>query len=305
MAIPQCRCCGASLAEASRFAGRDRLHGLGGEVEVAVCSSCGSGLTLPELPPERLGELYPQEYAPYDLPTRGFARIASGLIRRLQAAHALRTAPIGAVRGREPGRAVDVGCGRGDLAATLIHAGWQVTGVEPSPEACAVAARRGVDARCGTLPDAELETNGYDVVTFMHSLEHVESPVDHLGTVRDALRPGGLVLITVPNFGGWQARRFRGRWYHLDLPRHRVHFTRLGLMHALRRAGLEPRELTTSSSAVGLPASVQYAIAGRCLFPSGTALRVAVAAATAAYPFVALADRIAAEGDLLHAVATA
>ena len=43
-----------------------------------------------------------------------------------------------------------------------------------------------------------------------------------------ALRPGGLVLITVPNFAWWQRRRFGNRWYHLDLPRHRVHLTPKG-----------------------------------------------------------------------------
>jgi SAM-dependent methyltransferase len=272
---------------------------------VAICPSCGAGLTLPELPPERLGELYPSEYAPYDLPTAGLARVASTTIRRRQGRHALRTAPINALRGRSPGRAVDVGCGRGDLGATLAGEGWQMTGIEPSPDACAVAAGRGIDARRGTLADVELEAASYDAATFMHSLEHVESPVDHLAMVREALRPGGLVLITVPNFGGWQSRLFRGRWYHLDLPRHRVHFTRAGLAHALRRAGLEPETLTTSSSAVGLAASIQYAVAGRCLFPSGNALRLAVAASTLAYPVVIGGDRLAGEGDLLHAVAMA
>jgi SAM-dependent methyltransferase len=270
---------------------------------VAVCPRCGAGLTLPVVPAERLGELYPSEYAPYDLPAGGPAQVASTVIRRRQARRALRTAPINALRERSPGRAVDVGCGRGDLASTLASEGWHVTGIEPSREACAVAARRGIDARCGTLTDVELEPANYDAATFMHSLEHVDSPVDHLGAVREALRPGGVVLITVPNFGGWQSRVFRGRWYHLDLPRHRVHFTRLGLAYALRRAGLKPEQLTASSSAVGLAASMQYAVVGRCLFPSGNRLRLAVAASTLAYPLVAIGDHLAGEGDLLHAVA--
>src|SRR5215212_10057720 len=136
MPIPDCRCCGASLADAKRLRGRDRLHGLGGEAEVAVCGRCGSGLTLPEVPPERLGALYPDEYAPYELPSSGFAAMASRAIRRTQAAHALRTAPIRALRSRAPGRVVDVGCGRGDLGVTLLGIGWKVTGIEPSRAAC-------------------------------------------------------------------------------------------------------------------------------------------------------------------------
>jgi SAM-dependent methyltransferase len=201
-----------------------------------------------------------------------------------------------------PGWALDVGCGRGDLGAALIGAGWRVTGVEPSATACAVAGARGIDARRGTLAEVELEPAAYDAASFRHSLEHVTDPVADLRRVHDALRPGGLVLVTVPHFGGWQARRFRSRWYHLDLPRHRIHFTAAGLARALERAGLQPMRLSTATSTIGLPASVQYALVGRCLFPTGLPLRAASAAAAAAWPVALVADRLGG-GDLLHAVA--
>ena len=79
----------------------------------------------------------------------------------------------------------------------------------------------------------------YDAAVFRHSLEHVTDPVGALRRVRKALRPGGLVLISVPNFGCWQRRRFGSRWHHLDLPRHRVHFTHAGLERALEKAGFD------------------------------------------------------------------
>jgi dihydrofolate synthase/folylpolyglutamate synthase len=50
---------------------------------------------------------------------------------------------------------------------------------------------------------------------------------------RALVRPGGLVLVSVPNFGSWQRRRFGSRWYHLDLPRHRTHFSPAGLKATL------------------------------------------------------------------------
>jgi SAM-dependent methyltransferase len=178
-----------------------------------------------------------------------------------------------------------------------------MTGVEPSADASRAAAARGVDARVGTLADVALEQSGYDFALFNHSLEHVEDPVADLGRAAAALKPGGVLLVTVPNFGGWQARSFRSRWFHLDLPRHRVHFTREGLARALERAGLEGVELRTSSSSVGLAGSLQYRVAGRCLFPAGMGLRVAVAASVALVPVIWLLDRVLGEGDLLHAVA--
>ena len=189
-----------------------------------------------------------------------------------------------------PGRLLDVGCGRGDLGAYLIARGWTVTGIEPSANAAEAARARGLDARRGTLDDVELEAGAYDAAVFRHSLEHLTDPVEALRRVREALRPGGLVLISVPNFGCWQRRRFGSRWYHLDLPRHRVHFTQTGLGRALEQAGFEPATITISTSSVGLPASIQYALAGRCLFPGGLSLRIAVGLCALGWPVSRLAD---------------
>lgn len=285
------------------LAGADRLHGVPGRFDVAECGSCGAGVTLPRVPAEALGSFYPTAYAPYDAASGRLVGLISAAIQRWQGWRALRTAPLDEARRIGPARAVDVGCGRGDLGAHLVGRGWRVTGVEPSAAACAVASARGVDARQGTLEQVALEAGAYDVAVFQHSLEHVVDPVDDLRRVRTALRDGGLVLVSVPHFGSWQRRRFRDRWYHLDLPRHRVHFTRAALADALGAAGLRPVHLSTSTSAVGLPATVQYALFGRCLFPDGLRLRVASGLCALALPISRLADRLGRDGDVLHAVA--
>jgi len=62
-------------------------------------------------------------------------------------------------------------------------------------------------------------------------------------------------------------------------------------------------QTSTSTTPVGLPASIQYALAGRCLFPQGLSLRAAVAACALLMPLTWLANRLAGEGDVLHAVA--
>jgi SAM-dependent methyltransferase len=251
----------------------------------------------------QLGAFYPDEYGPYDERMTGLQRLASRAIRAFQGWNALHTQPLQELHGRAPGRGLDVGCGRGDLAALLVARGWRMTGVEPSPSACSAASARGIEALCGTLSTVALEPGAYDAVVFRHSLEHTTDPMRALEAAAGALSSGGLVLITVPNFAGWQARRFRGRWYHLDLPRHRVHFTPAALERALTGAGLRLRELSTSSSAVGLPASIQYRAFGRCLFPGGLGLRIASGLCALTLPATAALDRLAGAGDLLHVVA--
>ena len=299
---PHCPICTARLPEPTIEA-PDRLHGTGGTYHVARCDVCGAGVTLPRVGDEQLAAFYPDEYGPYSERMSAVERFASRFIRAFQGWSALRAAPLSALRGRSAGRGLDVGCGRGDLAATLIGHGWTMSGVEPSPSACAAAAARGVDARCGTLTTVALEADSYDAVVFRHSLEHTNDSVNALRVVRATLRSGGLVLITVPNFGCRQARRFRGFWFHLDLPRHRCHFTAAALERALRAAELEVVSISTSSSTAGLPGSLQYRIFGRCLFPGGLGLRVASGLCALALPLAWLVDAAGGGGDQLHAVA--
>lgn len=270
---------------------------------MVVCDGCASAITTPVVGADALGAYYPAAYGPYQDPSGTVTKLISSGIRSWLAWRAFRAFPLSAIARMAPGRGIDIGCGRGDLAAGLIARGWRMAGVEPSAEAAAAAAGRGVDVRTGTLADVELEPGRYDAAVFQHSLEHTPEPLADLQRVLAALRPGGVVAITVPNFGNWQPRRLRSRWYHLDVPRHRTHFTARGLGELLRRAGFQPPELRTATSAVGLPATVQYAVAGRCLFPDGLGLRVASGLCVLALPLAVVADRFGGGGDLLHAVA--
>lgn len=277
------------------------MHGTPGEFHVATCPRCGAGVTLPHVGEDQLAGFYPDTYGPYDERMGSLARSASRVIRAFQGWNALRTAPLAALGGRSAGYGLDVGCGRGDLAALLARHGWAMTGIEPSPAACEVAGARGIDVRCGTLQSVALEPEHYNAAVFRHSLEHTGDPLQGLRAVAEALAPGGVVLISVPNFASWQARRFAGRWFHLDVPRHRVHFTPVALRCALEIAGLEVLSISTSSSAMGLPASVQYALCGRCLFPDGLALRIATGLCALTLPLTVTLDRLAGPGDTLHA----
>jgi SAM-dependent methyltransferase len=298
----RCPVCGGELG-APLLRSPDRLHGVVGTFAVARCPDCGLGVTLPVgLEPPQLAAFYPVSYGAYGLPS-GLAGLISRAIRELQRREALRTAPLKRLAQMPGGRLLDVGCGRGDLGAWLIGRGWSAVGVEPSAQACAVARSRGVDARSGTLAQVRLRPGAFDAVVFRQSLEHVSDPLADLRRARAALREGGALIVSVPNFGCWQRRRFGGRWFHLDLPRHRFHFDARALRSALERAGFEEIETLTSSSTVGLAASLQYALAGRCLFSSGLAFRLAAAACVLTLPAALALDRAGAGGDVLHAVA--
>jgi len=77
----------------------------------------------------------------------------------------------------------------------------------------------------------------FDCITLWHSLEHVRDPSAILRDCKKILKPGGVLLIAVPDAGGLEARTFGARWFHLDVPRHLFHFTRKSLASVLRAAG--------------------------------------------------------------------
>lgn len=98
------------------------------------------------------------------------------------------------------GRALDVGCGTGALAARLASAGYEVAGVDPSGGMLEVLRRRapGVDAVQGSGTALPFPDDGFDLVYCVAVLHHV---ADH-GAVRATLaemvrvaRPGGRVLV--------------------------------------------------------------------------------------------------------------
>jgi SAM-dependent methyltransferase len=297
-----CPICSTTLPPAS-IASPDRGQATPGRFEVAICTTCQAGVTLPVASPAELLTFYPSGYGPHTQLDRPIIALISKMIRWSQGVLARRRPPLSALRGRAIGRGLDVGAGRGDISAMLTAHGWRMTAVEPSPAAVSTMLDRGIDARQGVLGTVALESGGYDMALFQHSLEHTLDPVEDLRRVHAALKPGALVLVTVPNFGSWQRRWFGGAWYHLDLPRHRVHFAGPTLERALGEAGFTAVELRRSSSAVGLPASVQYRVFGRCLFPDGLRLRVAAGLCVLSRPVTAVLDRLLGEGDTLHAVA--
>jgi SAM-dependent methyltransferase len=298
----RCPACAQPLDTALTLHGRDRLHGTPGAFDVHVCRDCGSGLTSPVVGEDRLGAFYPSDYNAYALPSQPVLHAAATGLFRWRYWRALRREPLAALLRRPPGTLLDVGGGRGDLGVTLSPRGWRVTLMDPSEAACAEARERGVAAVPGTLTQRPEAIGGpYDAIVFQHSLEHVVDPAVDLSVARGLLAPGGLVIVTLPNFGSWQRRRFGAAWFHLDLPRHRTHLTRRGLEALLTRTGFEDVALSTSTSADGLPMSLQYRLRGGRARGAG---RYAVTAlGLLGAPVTASLDALAGDGDVLHAAA--
>ena len=143
-------------------------------------------------------------------------------------------------------RVLDVGCGFATTSAYLQKLGNEVTGLESSDEACAVAAKRLAKVIQGDLVQADLGDAKFDVIIFADVLEHVPWPVGVLRRYMQWLAPGGSVIVSLPNVGLWSVRfaHLFGKWNYEEtgvLDRtHLRFFTRRTAKWLLSQASLEP-----------------------------------------------------------------
>jgi SAM-dependent methyltransferase len=148
--------------------------------------------------------------------------------------------------GRRTGlRVLDVGCGFATTSARIEKLGNQVTGIDSSPEIETVAGRRLTRVVSGDVLDVDLGDEQFDVIIFADVLEHLAWPVETLKRYLRWLRPGGSVIISLPNVGLWSVRfaHLFGRWEYEDtgvLDRtHLRFFTRRSARWLIEEAGLQ------------------------------------------------------------------
>lgn len=218
----------------------DKLAGLGFE----RCTSCGYVFRPAEV--DELRDVYEGGvYEDRDFAT-GYAVEETIDERRRNARVRVRY-----VQGfADGGSLLDVGAAGGAFVLEAGLAGFEARGIEPSP-AFARHAREslGVDVADGRLEDAQLEPGGLDVITLWHVLEHVPDPVAALSLCARALRPGGAIVLEVPNLDSAMYEIMGTAWTHLDPQAHVSQFTPATLSDALTRAGM--RVVATETVGIG------------------------------------------------------
>ncbi len=145
------------------------------------------------------------------------------------------------------GRFLDVGCGSGDMVAAMACLGMESEGVEPSRYAATKATEAGLKVTCGLLHDAAFPNAAFDAVSMFHVLEHTPDPIEVLRECRRILKPGGELVIGVPNFDSLVFALVGKGWVGLQLPSHVQHFSPTSLRIAADRAGLAVGLIETES----------------------------------------------------------
>lgn len=221
------------------------------------------------------------------------SRLRYQLKRDPYSSHSVILSRLGAGRGR---RLLDVGAADGFLAGQLTEQGYEVTCIEGDPELAALAAGK---CRAVVVADLDRDTPDldgvFDVIVYGDVLEHLKDPLRVVRTLARRLRPGGTIVVSVPNVAhAWvRLQLLLGRFEYAErgiLDRtHLRFFTLSSFRRFLADAGLTVLELVATP--VPLPLLVPERLHGRWLgaLHAGNATLARAWKTLFAYQFVALA----------------
>ena len=240
--------------ELSAFAAQDpSLAAYSGEpIDIRRCMACGFSQpsALPAL--ERyFDRIYDQHWAADWVEAEHSAEYKDDIFADVLAALEARVPRIAEARAR---RLLDVGAHAGRLMSLVRAAGWDVEGIELNPRTAArAAAATGAVVHQGNIFSVEPHAP-FDAVTLIDVLEHIPDPRRALARAAAWLRPGGVLVVKVPNGG---AQRLKESVRAIVRPGYRPtladnlvhinHFTPASLRLALERSGFTQVRLTAAA----------------------------------------------------------
>lgn len=190
-----CPGCGSNEFRPSRL--RSRLLNLPRPFSVDECSSCGLRRLNPQPTVAAYELLYSKDYFTEGLGTNHapFMTMSENKVdyfkEKLRVIEQL--CP-------KKGKILDVGASMGHFIFGAKMSGWDVMGIDVSDWAIKYAREKfGVEIRKGEIVNADLPSGEFDVVTIMHTLEHLSNPRRALESINRVLKRGGLIAIEVPN----------------------------------------------------------------------------------------------------------
>jgi 2-polyprenyl-3-methyl-5-hydroxy-6-metoxy-1,4-benzoquinol methylase len=143
-------------------------------------------------------------------------------------------------RGGPPERpaVLDVGCGAGHVLVHFRAQGWNVRGIDPWSAVTAIGRKYyRLPIETTRLESAAVPPGSQDVVLSLDVLQFVADPREFLAACLSALKPGGLLYVTVPNFGSAESGREGWNWQHFLPMSYLNHFTAASVQRLLETVG--------------------------------------------------------------------
>ncbi len=229
----------------------DLLYGAPGEFFVCRCNGCGLWFQN-HLGQESFSAAYPEGYLPhkkqpvssgwiFDKPALACLRkhfgyehlkVNTGKNTRFKSSSFFlkrRLANSLIPRYVKNGKILEIGCARGEHLLLLKSLGWDgLFGIELSPQAAEAARESGFSIKCAMVETAlsDYPDENFDTVICGMVLEHLKDPFSAIKLITKKLKNNGQLIFSTAQRNSLDAIIYGAYWSGLDLPRHRVFFTK-------------------------------------------------------------------------------
>lgn len=155
-------------------------------------------------------------------------------------------------QGKKGLKVLDIGCGNGILLRQFQKRGCICFGSDPSPWAREYAEQYGY-IMLGRIEQADIAPNFFDIITSTSTLEHVSRPLEHLKYMIAAVKEGGIIYLTIPNYGSLPIRLRLVKGRLVDPPGHCNYFTARTLRNLFMQKGLKENISHARVRSYGIP----------------------------------------------------
>jgi len=197
------------------------------------CNSCALVQVVPKPTKKEIDALYENDwphFSPYQSQRRThhiyFSKLLTYILKELP-------------RKKTP-RLLDIGCATGVLLAEAAKRGIHAIGVDVSHDAVSYCREHGLNAFEGDVEDIAQKkkwSKQYDIVVACQVIEHVRDPQEFFRTLGTIVTPGGVIVVTTPNYDTWWRRLMGSAWIGYQHPEHLFFFTPQTLTAFFQNAG--------------------------------------------------------------------
>ncbi|MGA7608759.1 MAG: class I SAM-dependent methyltransferase [Xanthobacteraceae bacterium] len=242
MALPTaCPLCGASADQQSVVV--PRVYGDDTRRAVFACAVCDVRYLFPGLAPDEEQRLYAAEFESFMAKRSGPDAGWEGPERHIAVNEAQRQRRMKHLAGliAPNSRILEVGGGSGFMLYPLVAEGHECVAIEPSGIFSEYVSSRGI--RCfrtiSELCDCGSGAGEFDLILHYYVMEHLADPVAFLRSQLGLLKPGGRIVLEVPNANDALTVLYEIPAYarFIWVVSHRWYFTEKSLAATIAKAG--------------------------------------------------------------------
>lgn len=241
-----CVACGQTMTPLYKQMYDDR-YGYPGYFDVFRCPGCKQAQTIPLLCDENLPDIYSQYYPRSEIDIKALQRQVGNPsdLEEIKKRHRDGTDNQGQYIAKPGMKVLDYGCGSGGSLLEIEALGAEAYGIETDPNVQQVIDKLGLRIHIGTLDDAPFTDTLFDLIVLNQVLEHIPHPERLLEKLRIRLKPGGKLVLSLPNADSIFACFFKRTWINWHIPYHLHHFNPDSARIFLERCGWRVVSLRT------------------------------------------------------------